>query len=77
MKLAAEAMFPALVSAEEERHVIHWEPQNDADCNIKNRHVILESTRSCVHQVSVDNFVCQQGAYQLKAEKEKGLSISQ
>lgn len=47
------------------------------DYNVKNRHVILESTRSCMRQESVDNFGCQQGVYQLKAEKEKDLSISQ
>lgn len=77
MKLTAEATFPALISAEEERHVRHWGLQSDVDYNVKNRHVILESTRSCMRQESVDNFGCQQGVYQLKAEKEKDLSISQ
>lgn len=51
MKFGAEATFQTLINAEEDRHVIHLELQNVANCKIKLSNVIVESTRSCTEKM--------------------------
>lgn len=51
MKFSAEATFQTLINAEEDRHVIHLELQNAANCKIKLSNLIVESTRSCTKKM--------------------------